>query len=127
METYVKYCHDNANGTTGVVAVAQLSGPLTADVMKQGLTSLQKRHPVLRAFLSDSDEKHDYLEIDDEPAIVPVDIELVQKAGFVNVEIVKERSFQKLEIGNNSGEEIKCIQVRLLRSDNKYRERGKQL
>lgn len=42
-------------------------------------------------------------------------LELMEEAGFLNVAIVKERPFQKLGIGRNSGEEIKSIHVRALR------------
>lgn len=39
-------------------------------------------------------------------------IEVIKKAGFRKVTILKEQPFQKFGIGNNSGEEIKSIQVR---------------
>jgi SAM-dependent methyltransferase len=39
-------------------------------------------------------------------------INLIKEAGFINVELRKERPFQKFGLGGNSGEEIKSIQVR---------------
>jgi len=39
-------------------------------------------------------------------------LELMKEARFTNVGILKEKPFQKLGIGNNSGGEIKSIQVR---------------
>ena len=44
-------------------------------------------------------------------------IELMQKAGFSNVEVLKERPFPKLGIGKSSGEEIKSIQVKALKKE----------
>ena len=38
-------------------------------------------------------------------------VDLMRGAGFLNVKIIRQRSFQKLGLGNNSGEEIKCIEM----------------
>ncbi len=73
-ESYSKICHDHANCTTNLVGMIQLTGPLTADRIQQALTLMQKRHPVLRAFIANSDKKNDHLEIDDQPVTLPFHI-----------------------------------------------------
>jgi NRPS condensation-like uncharacterized protein len=75
LETYVKFFYEEANGTTGVTAVIQLAGPLTADLIKRGLLLLQKRHPLLRATLSQSKSGRDCFEIDKEPLEMPLNIQ----------------------------------------------------
>lgn len=70
-ETYVKFAYDNANGTTGVSAVVQLSGPITADLIKKSLTFLQARHPLLRASFSPSG---DSFIIDEQATELPLSI-----------------------------------------------------
>lgn len=52
-------------------------------------------------------------------------VALLQKAGFTDVEIVQERPFQKLGIGDNSGEEIKSIQVRAIK-DQQFHALGRE-
>ena len=50
LETYVKFFYEESNGTTGVTAMVQLAGPLDADLLKQGLTLLQKTSPASEIF-----------------------------------------------------------------------------
>jgi hypothetical protein len=73
-ETYLKYCYEHAKGTTGVVAMVGLSGPLTEQLVEKSLRAMQRRHPLLRAFLAESKEKREYLKIDKRPSMVPLQI-----------------------------------------------------
>ncbi len=70
-ESYSKICHDHGNCTTNLMGMIQLTGPLTVDRTQQALALMQRRHPVLRAFIANSDTKNDYLEIDDKPGTPP--------------------------------------------------------
>ncbi len=70
-ETYVKFAYDNANGTTCVSAVIQLTGPITEKLVEQSLNLVQARHPLLRASFSTSG---DSLLIDEKATELPLDI-----------------------------------------------------
>ena len=53
-DTYVKFAYEHANGTTGVSAIVRISGPVTAELIRQSLKYMQVRHPHLRAVFSES-------------------------------------------------------------------------
>jgi len=72
IENYVNFCSDHARGTTCVVAMLQVSGPLEVELMKQSMALLQKKHPLLRASITRSNDGQDFLQVDKEPVGCPL-------------------------------------------------------
>ena len=66
-ETYAKFCHDHANGSTILVGMIQVTGPVTAEIIRQGLALLRRRHALLRAHIVESRKEEDFFRIDDGP------------------------------------------------------------
>jgi hypothetical protein len=74
METFMTLLYEAAGGTAALTAAVRVSGPLTADLIKQSLTLLQKRHPLLRATLSKAEDGSDWFEVDENPQELPLEI-----------------------------------------------------
>jgi len=73
-ECYSKVCHDYAQCTTNLMGMIQLTGPLKDEQLKLSLEWMQKRHPMLRSYLGESDNKYDYLKIDTKARHLPLQI-----------------------------------------------------
>jgi hypothetical protein len=72
-ETHFKIVNDLA-ATGVIVAMIRVAGPLTVDMVRSALESLQIRHPVLRAYFGHSGDECDYLEVDEESVKIPLDV-----------------------------------------------------
>lgn len=61
-------------GTGSFTAMARVTGPLTGRLVEEALGLLRARHPSLRAYFSESSWRADYLELDDDPGKIPLNI-----------------------------------------------------
>ncbi len=71
-EYFAKFCHDHAGGTTILVGIAQVKGPLSGKLLEQALGMLSDRHPALRSSLRESPEGDTLVEVGDRPSPIPL-------------------------------------------------------
>jgi len=73
-EGYSKFCHDYAAGTTILSGVVQVRGALKAQTVREALSIVQLRHPMLRAGFMDKEDDFDYFTFDEEPKTLPLTV-----------------------------------------------------
>jgi len=73
-EYYSKFCHDHTGGTTNLVGIAGVNGPLSEEVLRRALVLMSECHPALRAFLVESPQGDALIEIRGHLLHIPLEI-----------------------------------------------------
>ncbi len=70
-EYYSKFCHDKAGGTTNLVGMTRVTGPLDREVLNRALGIIGECHPSLRSSLNESPQGDAMIEVEDRLLYTP--------------------------------------------------------